>query len=70
MELTSDMRCFLERLMQWQGVATPSELGSQFSPSDNSIRQRCRRNKLVMFYDGYWRITDAGRAALAKGDNS
>jgi hypothetical protein len=44
-------------------VASPHDLAPQISQSDNSARQACKRKGWVTFKDGYWRVTDAGRAA-------
>ncbi len=56
---------FLRALMRWQGVAAPQDLDQQNSMADTSARQFCKRKGLVTFANGYWRITDAGRTALA-----
>lgn len=63
---------FLRRLMQWHGVASPQDLGPQTSQAENSARQTCKRRGWVTFErrDGYWRITDAGRALLSGEDRS
>jgi hypothetical protein len=55
---------FLKRLLRWRGCATPQELGPQICNQENSARQSCKRKGWVTFDRNYWRITDAGRAAL------
>ncbi len=64
--MNSHQEAFLRKLMSWQGVASPQELGPQISQSDNSVRQTCKARGWVTFErsDGYWRITDAGRTKL------
>lgn len=53
---------FLRGLVSWDGVATVQNLGADQSGGDS--RQRCKRWGLVTYDGWYWRITDAGRAAL------
>jgi Mn-dependent DtxR family transcriptional regulator len=55
---------FLRELAEWQGVASPRDLGSQTQQSENSARQACKRRGWVTFYGGYWRLTDDGRRLL------
>lgn len=64
--VTAADRFFLQHLMQWEGIASSRDLGPQINNSENSARQSCKRKGLVTFDGpgGYWRITDAGRAAL------
>jgi hypothetical protein len=62
--LTPSQIGFLRDLAKWGGAATPQDLGPQVSQQENSARQRCKRRGLVT-YDGYWRLTDLGRAACA-----
>jgi len=52
---------FLRLLREWDGVATSQDLGPQTSQDQNRARQRCKRNGLVTFEGGYWRMTDLGR---------
>lgn len=54
---------FLRALARWQGIASPQDLGPQTSQDENRARQKCKRRGWVT-YDGYWRMTDAGREAL------
>lgn len=61
---TLGQRRFLRAILQWDGAATPHELGPQTSQEENSTRQTCKRRGWVTFDRHYWRITDAGRAAL------
>ena len=69
-ELSEAQRKFLEKLARWAGVASPQDIGPQTSQLQNSARQTCKRRGHVTFENGYWRLTDKGRAALAssKGD--
>ena len=55
---------FLRELMRWDGVAATRELGPQTSQQQNSARQWCKKKGLVTFEDGYWRLTEIGRAAI------
>jgi hypothetical protein len=65
--LTEVQRRFLRELVKWGGVATPREIGPQTSQEQNSARQTCKRRQWVTFErGGYWRITEAGRNALAR----
>ena len=64
MKLTDEQMKFLRALARWQGVASPQELAPQTRQEENSARQRCKRQGLVTFVDGYWRLTDAGRKQL------
>lgn len=67
-KLTKAQESFLRRLMQWDGIASPADLGPQTSQEENSTRQTCKRRGYVTFEraDGYWRITTTGRALLDK----
>lgn len=56
---------FLANLIDWTGAATTEELSPQISQKENSARQSCKRKGWVVFERPYWRITDAGRKALA-----
>lgn len=62
---TDVQAAFLRELLRWKGAATARELGPQTSQEENSARQRCKRRGWVTFDRHYWRITDAGRAALS-----
>lgn len=62
---TLAQRKFLRLILQWDGAATPQEIGPQVSQEENSTRQTCKRRGWVTFDRYYWRITDAGRKALA-----
>ena len=55
---------FLRSLVQWDGIASPENLGPQIDQKENSARQTCKRRGWVSFEGGYWRLTDAGRTAL------
>lgn len=62
--LTAEQIKFLRALSSWQGVASPQDLGPQTKQEENSARQRCKRQKLVIYEYGYWKLTDIGREAL------
>lgn len=62
--LTAEQVKFLRLLFIWEGVATSRELGPQTKQEENSARQRCKRQGLVTYSGGYWKLTDIGRAAL------
>ena len=64
--LTTTQLAFLRKLAQWQGVASPQDIGPQTSQEENSARQRCKRQGLVTYENGYWRLTDQGREYLRK----
>lgn len=66
---TLAQRKFLRSILQWDGAATPREIGPQTSQEENSTRQTCKRRGWVTFDRYYWRITDAGRAVLALSSN-
>jgi hypothetical protein len=53
---------FLRELSNWSGVASTQDLGPQTSQDENRARQKCKRQGLVEYLDGYWRITSKGRA--------
>lgn len=57
---------FLRDLVRWTGAATPRELGPQTSQEETGTRQFCKRHGFAQFDGHYWRITDAGRAALSQ----
>lgn len=57
---------FMSRLSLWGGVASSQDLGPQTSQDQNRARQKCKRRGWVTYdYDGYWRLTDSGKAALS-----
>lgn len=59
--LTAEQVSFLRKLAAWNGVASPQDIGPQTSQAENGARQKCKRQKLVTYEDGYWRLTDLGR---------
>ena len=65
--LTVAQEKFLRSLARWQGVASPQDLGPQTSQEENSARQRCKRQGLVTYEGGYWRLTNLGRETLIVG---
>lgn len=54
---------FLRALARWDGIASSRDLGCVVDRKEDRARQRCRRLGLVTF-DGYWRLTEAGRSKL------
>lgn len=65
--LSFNEKRFLREVMAWSGAATGHELKSI---GGGIARQSCKRKGLVTYdgtasNNGYWRITDAGREALA-----
>lgn len=66
MKLSEAQRAFLRELVKWSGAATSQELGPVMYRSEDAARQTCKRRGLVTYDKYYWRITDAGRAALAQ----
>jgi hypothetical protein len=63
-ERQTERATFMRRLMEWGGVADPSNLGPQTSQAANAARQFCKRHGWVTFEGGYWRITDLGCAVF------
>jgi hypothetical protein len=65
--ISKSQAMFLRELMSWDGIATPADLKS----IGGSLARRVCKERGLVTYDGtssnngYWRITDAGRAALA-----
>lgn len=57
---------FLRELARWQGIASPKDLGPQTSRQQINARARSKRQGLVIFEDGYWKLTDIGRASMKK----
>lgn len=52
---------FLRQLASWDGIAALSELDR----TNGGGRRECSRRGLASFSpDGYWRLTEDGRAAL------
>jgi hypothetical protein len=66
--LNDHQKKLLSELVAWGGAATSAELGG-YHPFGARARTKSKRDGLVTFDGGgrygYWRITDAGRAALA-----
>ena len=58
-----EMRRFLAAVVSYEGVATPQECPTATRPQDRA-RRLAKRKGWATYEDGYWRITDAGRAAL------
>jgi hypothetical protein len=71
MALTEHQIILLRDLIRWRGIATSKELGG-YSALGARARDKSKREGFVT-YDGgakgYWRITEAGEAAL-KADQS
>jgi hypothetical protein len=65
MTLTEEQISFLRNLKSWDGIASPENLGPQRTQKENSARQRCKRQGLVTYGGGYWRLTDDGQKALS-----
>lgn len=63
--MTPEQLKFMRELARWDGIASPHDLGPQMHQKDNNARKAAKRQGLVKFEGGYWRMTDAGRAALA-----
>lgn len=57
-------RHFLHTLAKREGMATPHQLGILADREQDRARQKCRRQGLVEFAGGYWRLTDKGREAI------
>ena len=55
---------FMRALASWHGVASPQDLRLSATRPQDRARQKCKRAGLVIFYDGYWHLTDEGRLAL------
>lgn len=69
LKLTKEQRQFLSELVKLTGAATPQELGPQTSQAENAARQAAKRRGWVTFDRHYWRITSAGRTALAEAED-
>ena len=63
--MNEEQQKFLRELLRWEGAASPRDLGPQTSQAQNAARQTCKRRGWVTCDRHYWRITDAGRAALS-----
>lgn len=59
-----EQRLFLNGLASWSGTATPQELRIPANRKQDRARQKCKRLGLATFADGYWHLTECGRAAL------
>jgi hypothetical protein len=57
---------FLRALFSWADIATPQELELPADRKQDRARQKCRRNGLVIFDGGYWRMTPKGLIALQR----
>jgi hypothetical protein len=59
-----EMRSFLHTIdFHYEGAATSSECPTATRAQDR-VRKMAKRRAWVTYEGGYWRITDAGRAAL------
>lgn len=66
------LRAFLHAInFDWEGVASPDELRRSIRDrtpiadrTQDRVRRLAKRNGWVTYQGGYWRISDAGRAAL------
>lgn len=63
-KMNDDVKLFLRRLVEWDGVCAPNDLRILATRKQDRARQWAKRRGLVIFEDGYWKITDAGNAAL------
>jgi hypothetical protein len=55
---------FLRTLAQWGGIATSRQLVIFVDREQDRARQKCRRQGLVTFEGGFWRVTEKGREAI------
>jgi hypothetical protein len=55
---------FLRALKSWQGVASSADLKIEVDRRQHQARQKCRRDGLVEYQGGYWRLTYKGDAFL------
>ncbi len=62
--MTDEQLKFLRAINRWQGCATPKDLRLPVDGKQDRARQKSRRDGLVTFEGGYWRLTSEGRAAL------
>lgn len=62
-EEASEMKQFLDTLLQYEGTATSRECPLA-SRAQDRVRRKAKRLGWVTYEGGYWRITDAGRAAF------
>ena len=56
---------FLRRLARHDGVCSREQLRPADREEDKA-RQQCRRRGYVQYSGGYWRLTEAGKSALAR----
>lgn len=63
-QITEDQRNFLRIIKSYSGAATSGECGLADRRADR-VRQKSKRQGLVIFEGRYWHLTDVGRAALA-----
>lgn len=62
--MADEAQChFLRTLAQWGGIATSRQLGIFVDREQDRARQKCRRQGLVTFEGGFWRVTEKGREA-------
>jgi hypothetical protein len=68
MKLTDAQRSFLRNLLEHGGAATSREIGPVISSVREYARRSCRKLGYASFdrHNHCWRITDAGRRALAE----
>lgn len=64
--MTEEQRSFLEEIIRWNGAATSMELHRVTTRAEDRARQSSKRKGWAIFDRPYWRITEAGRAALAE----
>jgi hypothetical protein len=63
--MADEAQChFLRTLAQWGGIATSRQLGIFVDREQDRARQKCRRQGLVTFEGGFWRVTEKGREAI------
>jgi hypothetical protein len=68
--MADEAQChFLRTLAQWGGIATSRQLGIFVlgifvDREQDRARQKCRRQGLVTFEGGFWRVTEKGREAV------
>jgi hypothetical protein len=62
--MTDEQIKFLRALASWQGVATPQDLRLPANREQDRARQKSKREGLVTFEGGYWRLTHEGSVAL------
>lgn len=62
-EVAAEMRRFFQAISDYSGAATPQECPLSSRAQDRA-RQQAKRLGWVTFEGGYWRLTDAGKAAF------